>query len=68
MKCTNCGKEIDDIKIMMVLNIKMERKTSADTWENIQNGFLNPRETLCPDCFSVFADTLDQALNHIGSK
>lgn len=65
MKCTNCNKELEDVKISIRLNIKMERKTENDTWDNIPNGALNPEETLCTDCFSLFAETLGSVLNKV---
>lgn len=67
MNCTNCSKEINDIKVSIVLNINIERKTESGLWENIPNGNLNPKECLCSECFSVFSETLGSALNKVNN-
>lgn len=65
MNCTNCGKPLNGLRININLEIKAERLTSTDVWEQIKNSEVNPQEILCKECFDKFADNLGLAMNSV---
>ncbi|MCF7870398.1 MAG: hypothetical protein K9M01_04705 [Candidatus Omnitrophica bacterium] len=60
MKCTFCGKEMDEFQVGVTLNIKTSRLRNDDTWEEVPNMSLSSKEVLCSDCFSEFAEVLNE--------
>ena len=61
--CTKCGKELDDLKINLNLSINVNHLTSSGLWEEIPNSIVNPKETLCPECFDKFTEALSKAMS-----
>lgn len=59
-KCTMCNKTITDIRMVVNLNLKGERKTSTDAWEIMENLRLDTSEVLCPVCFDKFSKLFAQ--------
>ena len=59
--CSVCGKEIDDLKCNVEINFGIIRKTTNDTWEEVPNSFVSPREVMCKDCFDSFVIALETA-------
>ena len=57
-KCTCCGKELNDLKIEIILNVKASRYNDLEEERNIPNVDTSNREILCRDCFDKFCDTL----------
>jgi len=62
-ECSICGKNIDNLRCEIIINFNAERKTLNETWENIPNTIISPREVLCKDCFEKFVDVVDKTFN-----
>lgn len=58
--CTRCGKEIDNLRINVILKIDVQRLKESSTWENIPNLNNTSREVLCEDCFDKFSTIMSQ--------
>jgi hypothetical protein len=58
--CTRCGKEINNLRINVVLKIDAQRLKDSSTWEDIPNLNNISREVLCEDCFDKFATIMSQ--------
>jgi hypothetical protein len=67
-KCTFCNKELDDLKIMIQLNINVDRKRVDKTWEHVPNMNIVTKETLCQSCFDKFSITLNQEMVNLKNK
>lgn len=65
-KCTLCGKEFNNIYIDIELDIKGNRKTLNETYEEIPNSRQKSRERLCRECFDKFVDSLSETM--LGEK
>ena len=63
-KCTFCGRDFEDFKIVIELQFKAYRKTLADTWEVIDNSNIKTSEILCKTCFDKFVDVIDSTMSH----
>lgn len=62
-QCTNCGAELDSLKVFVELRIKTKRKTISDIWEEVGNMDIKSNEILCVDCFDILADNLHSIMN-----
>jgi len=58
--CTRCGKELNDFRISIGFDIKVDRMKENSIWEYIPNLDSTSREELCPDCFDEFSEILSQ--------
>lgn len=56
--CTCCGRELNDLKIEVILNTKASRYNDLEEERNIPNVETTNREILCKECFDKFCDTL----------
>jgi hypothetical protein len=62
MKCTFCGKEIDNILVLVTLGLTSKRKRDDLTWERIPNMDISTSEELCEDCFNSFSENLSREM------
>ena len=75
--CSLCKKNVKDLKVQIIMDINTKRKREDSIWETIPNlSELKFAETLCLDCFDIFAEKLKelnsntielQDVNHIFS-
>lgn len=65
IKCSWCGKEIEDLIIKTILSIKIYRKTYEDVVETIENGESSFYENLCPACFEKFSKVIQENMNNV---
>jgi DNA-directed RNA polymerase subunit RPC12/RpoP len=59
-KCTRCGKEFKDFKILITLSIDTFRLKETGIWETIPNLTQVSQDVLCRDCFDAFANILEK--------
>ena len=59
-KCTRCGKELNDLKISINFNIKVDRMKDSSIWEYIPNLDNHSNEILCMECFEQFSELMSQ--------
>ena len=62
--CTKCGKKFNNTRIKIELKVSSDRLTSVGSWENVANMDIKSAEVLCSECFDVFVDTIDKAMNN----
>ena len=60
VKCTRCGKEFEDLRIEVSLNIYTEQKLETGLFEEIPNLTQATREVLCKDCFDKLCEVFEQ--------
>ena len=60
VKCTRCGKEFEDLRIEVSLNIYTEQKLETGLFEEIPNLTQTTREVLCKDCFERLCSVFEQ--------
>ena len=58
MKCSKCGKEIDDFMIKINLNFQSYRMKSTKEWEYLPNLDVSNNETLCYKCFVKWTEKM----------
>jgi len=69
MRCTFCGKEINDIKTKVELKVSSERLRKDEVWEPIPNMRTFSKETLCAKCFAKFISVLNTEMTKkVGNK
>ena len=59
MRCSRCGKEIDDLVVTVKQDIQILRKTENGLFENYGTVNGSAFEYLCPDCFDKYVEHLD---------
>jgi hypothetical protein len=57
-KCTRCSKEFTDLKVAVKLNVNSCRLKEDGLWENLPNLNVESKETICKECFDIFAEAL----------
>lgn len=65
MKCTFCGKELNDIWVKTTLSSYVERVREDNAIELVENSKITTTETLCTDCFEKFCDVIEQGMKDV---
>ena len=58
--CTRCGKELNDFKVNIKLEMRVDRKKDSSVWEYIPNLDTRSHEILCVECFDKFSNLMSE--------
>ena len=59
-KCSRCGEPLNEFKIRVKFNIKVDRLKDNSIWEYIPNLHNESNEILCNTCFMKFSELISE--------